>query len=102
GRGVVGGGGVVGVEVAEILRARGLAVTFVIRENWYFPLALDEREAGLVGEHLRAHGCDVRLGLNVEAVERGPDGGLSGVRLAGGESVPFDIAGSALGVVPPT
>src|SRR5438132_7094826 len=32
---VVVGGGLIGVEVAEILRHRGLKVTFVIRENWY-------------------------------------------------------------------
>src|SRR5215510_4531181 len=42
-RAVVVGGGLIGVEVAEILLHRGLAVTFVVRENWYFPLALDGR-----------------------------------------------------------
>jgi len=101
-RAVVIGGGLIGVEVAEILRARGLAVTFVIRERWYFPLALDEREAGLVSEHMRAHGCDVRLGVNVAAIERGGGGGVSGVRLETGEVVPCDLAVSAIGVVPQT
>ena len=59
-RAVVVGGGLIGVEVAEILHARGLQVTFVIRESWYFPLALDAQESGLVAEHMRAHGVDVR------------------------------------------
>lgn len=40
-RAVVVGGGLIGVEVAEILRQRGLLVTFVVRESWYFPVALD-------------------------------------------------------------
>ena len=66
GRAVVIGGGLIGVEVAEILHDRGLHVTFLIRENWYFPLALDGRESALVAEHMRAHGVDVRLGINVE------------------------------------
>src|SRR5712691_2827890 len=79
-RAVVVGGGLIGVEVAEILLARGLQVTFVVRENWYFPLALDEREALMVAEHLRAHGVDVRLGVNVEEVRRRPDGAMAGVR----------------------
>jgi NADPH-dependent 2,4-dienoyl-CoA reductase/sulfur reductase-like enzyme len=112
-RAVVVGGGLIGVEVAEILLARGLEVTFVIRENWYFPLALDEREAAMVAEHLRAHGVDVRLGLNVEEVRRRPDGALAGVRLgpaprsvaesgaAAGE-VACDLLVSAIGVVPNT
>jgi NADPH-dependent 2,4-dienoyl-CoA reductase/sulfur reductase-like enzyme len=112
-RAVVVGGGLIGVEVAEVLRHRGLEVAFVVRENWYFPLALDEREAALVAEHVRAHGIDVRLGANVEEVRRGPDGALRGVRLgpappsAPGEAasageIPADLLVSAIGVVPNT
>jgi len=112
-RAVVVGGGLIGVEVAEILLARGLHVTFVVRENWYFPLALDEREALMVAEHLRAHGVDVRLGVNVEEVRRGPDGAVAGVRLgdaprtgkpiaSGAAEVPCDLLVCAIGVVPNT
>jgi NADPH-dependent 2,4-dienoyl-CoA reductase/sulfur reductase-like enzyme len=113
-RAVVVGGGLIGVEVAEILLARGLNVTFVVRENWYFPLALDEREATMVAEHLRAHGVDVRLGANVAAVDRGPDGDVRAVRLeaaprsvvASGSAAlaeaPCEVLVSAIGVVPNT
>jgi NADPH-dependent 2,4-dienoyl-CoA reductase/sulfur reductase-like enzyme len=113
-RAVVVGGGLIGVEVAEILLARGLNVTFVVRENWYFPLALDEREAAMVAEHLRAHGVDVRLGANVVAVDRGPDGALRAARLeaaprsvaASGSAAlaeaPCEVLVSAIGVVPNT
>jgi NADPH-dependent 2,4-dienoyl-CoA reductase/sulfur reductase-like enzyme len=101
-RAVVVGGGLIGVEVAEILRARGLAVSFVIRENWYFPVALDEREATLVSEHLRAHGCDARLGVNVGAIARRDDGRVRGVRLESGDEIPCDLVVAAIGVVPNT
>jgi NADPH-dependent 2,4-dienoyl-CoA reductase/sulfur reductase-like enzyme len=100
-RAVVIGGGLIGVEVAEILHDRGLAVTFVIRENWYFPLALDEREAALVAEHLRGHGIDVRLGVNVDEVLRGDGARLRAVK-AGGQEIPADLVVSAIGVVPNT
>jgi NADPH-dependent 2,4-dienoyl-CoA reductase/sulfur reductase-like enzyme len=95
------GGGLIGVEAAEVLRDRGLDVTFVIRENWYFPLALDASEAALVAEHMRAHGIHVRLGVNVEEVLRGGDGRLRGLKVAG-EELPCDIVLSAIGVVPNT
>ncbi len=102
GRAVVVGGGLIGVEVAEILKARGLQVTFVIRESWYFPLALDAQESGLVAEHMRAHGVDVRLRASVEEILRGADGGVRGVRLETGDEIPCEIVVSAIGVVPNT
>jgi NADPH-dependent 2,4-dienoyl-CoA reductase/sulfur reductase-like enzyme len=102
-RAVVVGGGLIGVEVAEILMNRGLGVSFVIRENWYFPLALDSREAALVAEHMRGHGCDVRLGASVKDIVRGGGGELRAVRLEGtSEELPCDLLVSAIGVVPNT
>ena len=84
-RAVVIGGGLIGVEVAEILKQRGLSVSFVIRENWYFPLALDEAESNMVAGHLRRHGCDVRLGADVEEIQRDPPGAVRGVATTSGE-----------------
>jgi NADPH-dependent 2,4-dienoyl-CoA reductase/sulfur reductase-like enzyme len=101
-RAVVVGGGLIGVEVAEILHDRGLRVSFVIREEWYFPVALDRNESALVAEHLRAHGVDVRLGASVEAVVRSDDGRVRGVRLAGGEALDADLVVATIGVVPNT
>lgn len=101
GRAAVIGGGLIGVEVAEILAHRGLHVTFVIRETWYFPVALNAREAALVAEHLRGHGIDVRLEAPMEEVLRGPGGRVRGVRVAG-EEVACDLVVAAIGVVPNT
>jgi NAD(P)H-nitrite reductase large subunit len=101
GRAVVIGGGLIGVEVAEILHDRGLHVTFLIRENWYFPMALDGNESALVAQHTRAHGVDVRLGIDVEALQRGPDGRPRAVRVDGNE-LPADLVAASIGVVPHT
>jgi len=101
-RAAVLGGGLIGVEVAEVLHDRGLHVSFVIREGWYFPVALDRNEATLVAEHVRAHGVDVRLGATVDSVRRGDDGRIHSVRLAGGDEVAADLVVSAIGVVPNT
>lgn len=95
------GGGLIGVEVAEILHHRGLHVTFVIRENWYFPAALDARESAVVAEHMRGQGVDVRLAAAVDEVQRGADGRPSGVR-CGTEVFPADIVVSSIGVIPNT
>ncbi len=100
-RAVVIGGGLIGVEVAEILKQRGLSVSFVIRENWYFPLALDESESNMVAGHMRRHGCDVRLGDDVEEIQRDPQGAVRGVATTGGE-IACDLVVCSIGVVPNT
>jgi NADPH-dependent 2,4-dienoyl-CoA reductase/sulfur reductase-like enzyme len=100
-RAMVVGGGLIGVEVAEILHHRGLHVDFVVRETWYFPLALDRQEAELVTEHLRGHGIEMRLGTNVSEIVRA-GGQIRAVRLETGEERLADIVVSAIGVVPNT
>lgn len=93
------GGGLIGVEVAEVLHQRGLRVHFLVREPWYFPVALDEREAALVAAHVRQHGVDVRLGATVERAER--RGERLALGLPDGELVVDHVVG-AIGVVPNT
>src|SRR5260221_10880979 len=100
-RAVVIGGGLIGVEAAEILHDRGLHVTFVIRENWYFPMALDKNEAELISEHMRHQGIDVRVGVNVDEILRGPDGRPRAVKVAGKE-LSADLVVTAIGVIPNT
>lgn len=100
-RAVVIGGGLIGVEVAEVLHHRGAHVTFVIRENWYFPLALDAKESALVAEHMAAQGIDVRLGSNVETIFRDEAGHVRGVSL-GDQELAADLVVAAIGVEPNT
>jgi NADPH-dependent 2,4-dienoyl-CoA reductase/sulfur reductase-like enzyme len=101
-RAAVVGGGLIGVEVAEVLHDRGLHVSFVVREEWYFPVALDRNEAALVAEHLRAHSVDVRLGETVESVVRGDGGAVRGLQLASGQTLAADLVAATIGVVPNT
>ena len=101
-RAAVVGGGLIGVEAAEILHDRGLHVTFVIREGWYFPAALDVNESALVAEHMRGHGVDVRTGATIDRVLRGDDGRIRALRLLGGADLAVELVVSSIGVVPNT
>ena len=98
------GGGLIGVEVAEVLHDRGLHVSFVIREGWYFPVALDDNEASARrraragARRRRAAGRDRR-----RASCAGTTAGSGAVRLAGGDEVPRPTSWcSTIGVVPNT
>ncbi|HJL17518.1 MAG TPA: NAD(P)/FAD-dependent oxidoreductase [Sandaracinaceae bacterium LLY-WYZ-13_1] len=63
------GGGLIGIEAAEVMVAAGLRPRFFIREEWFWPIAIDEAESTWVADRMREHGVDVRLEENVEALE---------------------------------
>jgi NADPH-dependent 2,4-dienoyl-CoA reductase/sulfur reductase-like enzyme len=93
------GGGLIGVEVAEVLHQRGLRVHFLVREPWYFPVALDAREAEVVAKHIRQHGVDVRTDAPVTGFARTPQG----LRLTlPTDALTVDLVVGAIGVVPAT
>jgi NADPH-dependent 2,4-dienoyl-CoA reductase/sulfur reductase-like enzyme/rhodanese-related sulfurtransferase len=97
---VVVGGGFIGLEMAENLAHRGLAVTLV--EQLPQPLPpLDPEMAVPVAGHLRARGVDLRLGDAVAAFELTSSGRLR-VRTASGAELSADVVILGLGVKPET
>lgn len=92
------GGGLIGVELAEMLRTRGVAVTYLVRESRYFAHAMPERESRLIEEEIRRHGVDLRLQTEPEAF-LGSDR-VEGVRTTVGETIPAEWVGLGTGVRP--
>ncbi|MCK6528055.1 NAD(P)/FAD-dependent oxidoreductase [Myxococcota bacterium] len=97
---VVVGGGLIGIELVECLVHHGIRTTFLVREPWYWPVALGWEEAEIVGAHMAEHGVDLRLAEEVRSVEAGGDGRVAAVRTAAGERIPCQMLGVAIGVSP--
>ena len=95
---MVVGGGLIGVELAEMLRTRGLRVTFLVRDARYLPRTFSETESALVAEAIRAHGVDLRLGVEVERIEGGDR--VEAVVTTGGERLAAGFVGVGTGVRP--
>ena len=95
---VVVGGGLIGVELAEMLRTRGLRVTFLVRDARYLPRTFSETESALVAEAIRAHGVDLRLGVEVERIEGGDR--VEVVVTTDGERLAAGFVGVGTGVRP--
>ncbi|MCA0296606.1 MAG: FAD-dependent oxidoreductase [Actinobacteria bacterium] len=92
---VILGGGFIGVELAENLTERGLAVTIVeLADQVLAPL--DVEIAALVENHLVASGVTVVTGASVTEVR--PDE----VVLSDGRTLPADLLVAAIGVRPET
>lgn len=100
GKAVVVGGGLIGIELVECLRWAGMEVTFLIREPWYWPVALSEAESAMVLDHLRRHGVTVVTGEVVTSVETGAQGAVTAVSTERGTRYECCALGVSIGVEP--
>lgn len=99
-RALVVGGGLIGVEAAEMLHSRGVAVTLLNRGPHYYPSVLPPEEGKLVGEEILRHGIDLRLNTELVALEAGEDGGVGRAELSDGKSLDCQLVVFATGVRP--
>jgi NADPH-dependent 2,4-dienoyl-CoA reductase/sulfur reductase-like enzyme len=97
---VVVGGGLIGIELVECLAHHGVRTTFLVREPWYWPVALCREEGELITAHMRAHGVDVRHGAEVGEVEKDASGRVAAVRTRAGERLACQMLGVCIGVEP--
>ena len=95
------GGGLIGIEAVEVAVAAGLRPRFFIREEWFWPIALDARESEWIANRMRDHGVDVHLEHDVEALEADSAGNVTAVRTNEGR-YETDCVVVAIGVVPNT
>ena len=96
-RAVVVGGGYIGLEMAENLIHRGLAVTLVEMEKQLMTPA-DPEMAFPLQQELKRHGVDLRLGVAVAAIQHKPNGMTA--QLNTGDAINCDILILAIGVRP--
>lgn len=99
GEAIVVGGGFIGLEMAENLRHRGLAVTILEKLPQVMP-PMDPEMAALVAGHLREQGVRLHLGEGLERIEQ--DGRRLVVHTDGGHALGADLVILALGVRPQT
>lgn len=99
-RAVIVGGGLIGVEMAEMLHSRGIHVTFLVREAAYWDNILPKEEAELVGRHIRQYGIDLKLSTQLKEIKAGPDGRVGSVITDQGDEIPCQVVGLTVGVSP--
>lgn len=99
-RAVVVGGGLIGIELVECLRFHGVAVTFLVREPWYWPAALSREEGEMAAREMRRHGVDVREGVGLASVARDESGRVASVTTSAGETIACELLGVCIGVEP--
>ncbi|MCI5056151.1 MAG: NAD(P)/FAD-dependent oxidoreductase [Flavobacteriales bacterium] len=100
-RGVIVGGGLIGIELAEMLLSRGIAVTFLVREANFWSSVLPKQESELIGRHIKEHHVDMRYNTNLDEIIAGPDGRVCAVKTKEtGETIDCQMVGLTAGVSP--
>lgn len=99
-RAVITGGGLIGVELAEMLITRGISVTFLVREDRFWGNVLPEEEGLLVVAHMQQHGVDLRLNSELRSIEDDGNGRAGAVVTSSGEWIECQLVGITTGVSP--
>lgn len=97
---VVVGGGLIGIEMVEMLKSRNISVTFLVREAAFWDIVLPKEESKLVGRHIKEHHVDVRLNTELKEIIDGGTGKLNGVVTTQGETIVCQFVGLTTGVKP--
>ena len=97
---VIVGGGLIGIELGEMLHSRGIHVTFLVREASYWNNVLPPEESAMVTRVIRHEGFDVRLQAELREIVGDDSGGACAVVTGDGERIDADLVGLTAGVSP--
>ena len=67
-RAVVVGGGLIGIEMAEMLHSRHINVSLLVRDSHYWSSVLAAEEGQLIGRHVQQHGVDLQLKTELKEI----------------------------------
>jgi NAD(P)H-nitrite reductase large subunit len=100
GRGVVVGGGLIGVELAEMLHTRGIEPVVLVRDRRYWGSVLPPEEANLVDRQFQENRVAVRYHTELCEILGDEQGRVRAVTTTAGEEIPCQWVGLATGVAP--
>lgn len=98
--GVIVGGGLIGIELAEMLHSRGKHVTLLSREQSYWDNALPREESLMVGDVIAESGIDLRSSTELKEIVSDGRGRACAVITGDGERIECQFVGLTAGVRP--
>lgn len=99
-RAVVVGGGLIGIEMAEMFLSRDIPVTMLVREKSFWNNVLPSQESALINKHIKEHHIDLRLDAELKEILSDEGGRAKAVVTTDGEEIPCEFVGLTAGVSP--
>ena len=100
-RAVIVGGGLIGIELAEMLHSRHIPITFLVRESSFWNGVLPEDESEMINREIIRNGIDLRLGVNLKEIKSDKNGKVKSIIISEtDEEIECDVVGLTAGVSP--
>lgn len=99
-RAVIVGGGLIGIELAEMLRSRKIEVTFLVREKSFWDGVLPAGESQMINRHIKEHHIDLKLETGLLKILSDQQGNARAVVTDKNETIECQIVGLTAGVSP--
>ena len=98
---VIVGGGLIGIELAEMFHSRHIPVTFLVREQSYWSAILPSGESEMINHEIRKNGINLRLESNLKQINSDANGHVKSIVISEtGEEIDCDVVGLTAGVSP--
>ena len=97
---VVVGGGLIGVEMVEMLKSRNISVTFLVREKNFWNIVLPAEEAKIIENHIHEHDVDLRLDTELKEIISDENGRVKAIVTSKGDVINCEFVGLTVGVSP--
>jgi NAD(P)H-nitrite reductase large subunit len=97
---VIAGGGLIGIEMAEMLLSRKITVTMIIREREYWSNVLPAEESRMIARHMRDHHINLLHSTEIMDINGDETGKVISVKINTGEIIPCEFVGLTIGVSP--
>ena len=97
---VIVGGGLIGIEMAEMLLSRKISITFLVRENSFWNNILPPEESNMINRHINEHHVDLRLETELKEIISDDNGRVRSIITSQEEEIPCQFVGLTAGVSP--
>ena len=99
-RAVVVGGGLIGIELAEMLHSHHIPVTMLVRDSHYWSSTIPAEEGELIRRHVRRHGVDLQLKAELKEILADEAGHVRAIVTTDEREIACQFVGLGVGVTP--
>jgi NAD(P)H-nitrite reductase large subunit len=97
---VVVGGGLIGIELVEMLLSRHIDVNFLVREKSFWSNVLPVEESEMINRIIRSHHVNLQLNTELKEIKGDDNGYVKSIIDSNGQKIPCQFVGLTVGVSP--